>query len=119
MWARDLELALGLWLAVSPFVFAHPDGDSFLWTHDLACAAATVVLALLACGRRTRRAHLLELAIAAWLVAFGWLTASDTPTPASQNHIVVGLLVGMLAIVPSDASRPPRSWRGAPDERAR
>lgn len=30
---------------------------------------------------------------------------------ASQNHLVVGLLVAMFAIIPSRASRPPAAWR--------
>lgn len=112
MWARHLELAIGCWLAMSPFVFGYPEGDSS-WANDLTCAAAVVVLALLPYWAPLRRAHLGELLVAAWLVGFGWFAAFETPTPSAQNHIVVGLLLGMLAIVPSRASEPPLSWRRA------
>jgi len=111
MWARDMELALAFWLAVSPFVLGHPDGQLSLWVNDFTCATLVGVLALLAYHRGLRRIHLLELVVAAWLVGFGWVSARDGATPASQNQVLVGLLLAMFAIVPSEASRPPRSWR--------
>jgi len=113
MWARNLELAFGLWLALSPFVFGHPGEAALLWTNDLACAAVIVVLALASYARRWRRVHLGQLVVAAWLIGFGWVSAHETATPASQNHILVGLLLAMFAIVPSRASEPPLPWRDA------
>jgi uncharacterized membrane protein len=109
MWARDLELALALWLAASPWIFGHAAASARL--HDLSVAAAVAVAALLSYGRRTRRAHLAELPLAAWLVGYGWWSAAEAATAASQNHVVVGLLLAMLAIVPSEANRPPLGWR--------
>lgn len=113
MWARDFEIALGLWLALAPWIFAH--GEAWLPAHDVACAAAIVLLGLLSYWTRTRRAHLLQLVVGAWLTGFGWLGALEEATPATQNRILVGLLLLMLAIVPSRASRPPRGWRGPAD----
>ena len=110
MWARDFECALGLWLAASPFVLAHPPGSG-PWAIDLACAAAIVLLSLASYARRTRRAHLLELAVAAFLVAAGWLGRHGELAAAAQNELASGLVLAMLAIVPSEASRPPETWR--------
>jgi hypothetical protein len=109
-WARDLELAAGSWLGISPFVLAGP-GDVGARVHDLACAAAVVVLALVSRRNPRLRAHLVELPIAAWLVVYGGLAARQEPSAVSQNHIVVGLLLAMLAIVPTRATRPPAGWR--------
>jgi hypothetical protein len=116
MWARHLELSLGLWLAVSPFVFRFDAGAIALWWIDLGCAALIVVLSLLTYWQRARYAHLAGLAIAAGLVGHGWWSALAAPTPAAQNHVLVGLLLGMLALVPSHASRPPAPWRDAVGE---
>lgn len=119
MWARDVELCLGLWLWISPFVLRHGE-DARLWANDLVCGTLLVLLPLLSYGRRTRRAHLLELLVAAWLVGVGWAasaaaSAAEGPAPAAaQNHVVVGLLIAMLAIVPSQASLPPEPWRAPP-----
>jgi len=110
MWARHFEIALGLWLVTSPFVFA-ADGSRALWIHDFTCGAALIVVPLLCYRHAWRRAHLVLLALAAWLAGYGWVLAfGGDPTPASQNHLVVGLLVAMLAIVPSRAATPPDSW---------
>jgi hypothetical protein len=114
MWARDLELCLGLWLAMSPFVFGYPDGSEALYASDFVCAAAIAALALLSYTRRARHAHLLELPVAAWLVGYGWVRALEAHAPSTQNHILVGLLVGMLANIPNHAPRPPESWRAPP-----
>ncbi|MFN7147530.1 MAG: SPW repeat protein, partial [Myxococcota bacterium] len=107
MWGRVVEVMLGGWLAMSPFVFHHAPDARALWTTDVLAATAIVTLALLSFQRHLRRAHLGQLLVAAWLVVVGWLGA---PAPAAQNHLVVGLLLAMLAIVPSHASRPSPSW---------
>jgi hypothetical protein len=75
----------------------------------MACAAVVVLLALLSFHASLRRAHLGTCAVALWLIGFRY--AAEAARPAAQNQIVVGLLLFMFAIVPSEASRPPRSWR--------
>src|SRR5207247_2056429 len=47
MWARVVEVMLGCWLAVSPFVFRHPAEERAWWANDLICALLVVALALL------------------------------------------------------------------------
>lgn len=112
MWARDLEIALACWLALSPFVFRHDPQSWTLFANDFACAAWIVTFALLSYVHRLRKAHLLQLVAAFWLVGWGWAqTRAHGEMPASQNHIVVGMLLAMLAIIPSRASLPPERWR--------
>lgn len=111
MWARDMELMLGLWLLASPFVFAHRADAPHLWAHDLALGAAIAAIALAAHWTPLRRLHLLLLPVATWLIAFGWWATRDALAAAPQNWIVVGLVLAMFAIVPSCASDPPESWR--------
>lgn len=108
MWARHMELALGLWLAIGPFVF-RADGP---FLRERLGAALIVALALACHAPRLRRAHLALLPVAGTLIATGWLAGgglADVPPPLDQNAIVVGLLLAMLAIVPSAASVPPRA----------
>ncbi len=108
MWARTVELMLGLWLLISPFVFGHAREDVRGWTLDLACGAAIVVLAALGHWRKTRRAHLGQLVIALFLIGHGWWYAGP---PAEANRLTAGLLLAMLAVVPPDATEPPARWR--------
>jgi hypothetical protein len=115
MWARHMELALGLWLLVSPFVFRHEAQSAEFWRNDLICGSLVVLLPTLAYWRRTYRAHLVLLLVSGWLIGAGWWAAwqSSHPLPAHQNWLIVGLLLGILAVVPNDASKPPTSWRKA------
>ncbi|REK18784.1 MAG: hypothetical protein DWQ37_02975 [Planctomycetota bacterium] len=110
MWARVTEFMLGVWLAISPFVFEHAEDNVLLWASDLGCATLVATFACLSYWRPTRYAHLLTLVIAVWLVGFGRFGAASPPPPGMQNDIVVGLLLMMFAIVPNNASQPPPAW---------
>jgi len=111
MWGRVLEVMLGLWLVLSPLLFGHYLTHQPLWMSDLACGAAMVLLALLSFWRVTRYAHLLNLAVAGWLVGFGYFYGGYPASPGFQNNIFVGLVLLLLAIIPNEADQPPRSWR--------
>lgn len=112
MWARDFEIALALWLALAPFVVGRVhDEAAWMGTADLACAALVLCLALASYSRRFRTAHLAELPLAIGLAGIGWITSIGEATPASQNRLLVGLLLAMFAVVPSEAFSPPRALR--------
>jgi hypothetical protein len=57
--------------------------------------------------------------VAAALAVAGWMAARGEPTAAAQNHIVLGLLLAMFAIIPGEASAPPLPWRSDDRPRAR
>jgi hypothetical protein len=103
MWARVIEVMLGLWLAVSPFVFRHAADNTTLWINDFACGFAVVTLALVSFWRPLRYAHLAIALVALWLIVYGFITPYPAP-PASQNHILLGLVLVMFAIIPNDTS---------------
>lgn len=106
MWSRVIEFSLACWLAISPFVFQHAD-NLLLWGVDFGSAALVVCLALSSFWRPLRRAHLLILVVAVFLICFGRIAGNDNMLPAYQNQIVIGLLLLMFAIVPNHASDPP------------
>lgn len=110
MWARVVEVMLGCWLAVSPFVFRHSPDDRMLWFNDLLSALVVMVLALISFWPPLRFAHIAIFAVGLWLIALGFLGPYPTP-PALQNDLVVGLLLLIFAIVPNDANQPPQAWR--------
>ena len=111
MWPRTVEAMLACWLAISLFVFRYPADEPLLWWHDWICAFLIATLALLSFVDQTRRAHLLELLSAAWLIGHGWWTASGIHDAPRQNWIVLGLLLLMIAIIPTDCVNPPHAWQ--------
>lgn len=113
MWARDLELALGVWLCASPLIFRAADSPT-AWAVDIGFGTAFALLALGSYWRRTRFLHRVELPVAVGLLVLGWLaavSAPDAPPPRAQNHVVVGFLLATFALVPNRASSPPEAWR--------
>lgn len=111
MWARVIEILLGCWLILSPFIFGHADDQRFLWLNDILSGILTVALAALSFSRRFHYAHLAICAVAIWLIGFGYLAAPHPPPPALQNNVLLGWLLVMFAIIPNDAFLPPRPWR--------
>ncbi len=113
MWSRVVEVMLGCWLMISPFVFHHPSSATALWTNDLSCGAAVAAFALLSYVRQTHHAHLLSIIVAVWLIAFAYWQGFGSASPASQNHAIIGLLLGMFAVIPNNAGLPAAEWETA------
>src|SRR5918999_1339915 len=80
MWARIVEVMLGCWLALSPFIFNHPTEKSAWWINDLTSGIALVTLALFSFWRPMRHAHLAIVLLGLWLISFAYL-AAPYPTP--------------------------------------
>lgn len=110
MWARTVEAVLGCWLAISPFIFRHAPGDTYLWAHDFTLATVVFVFAVLSWWPPTRHAHVLNVVAAVWLVGGAYFLAPVPPPGAYQNHVMVGLTLLIFAIVPNDAAMPSRAW---------
>jgi SPW repeat len=111
MWPRTVEVMLGAWLIISPFVFRDtPGADAY--TVNVAVSGALVVLFSLSCfWRPLRRAHLGSLAVALWLAGHGYFSAVRPGPPAAQNELMTGLLLLLFVILPSETNEPPEPWR--------
>jgi hypothetical protein len=110
MWARVVETMLACWLAISPLIFRGAAATATLWMIDLATAALVALFALASFWPPTRHAHLAIIAVASALITAGMLS-SYPPEPTDQNHILVGLLLLLFAIVPNEATHPPKAWQ--------
>ncbi|MEX0820138.1 MAG: SPW repeat protein [Pirellulaceae bacterium] len=111
MWSRVVEIMLGCWLAVSPFIFGHAADAPMLWWMDWICALAVISFGMLSYWQPLRHIHVATALVALVMIGYGrFASPGDDVTPALQNHILVGLLLLMFAIVPNHASRPPRWW---------
>jgi hypothetical protein len=106
-----VEVMLGCWLAISPFVFRHPASEWKPWANDLACACAVVAFALLSYWPPLKHAHLATGVVALWLIGYGYFAAPHPLPPAMQNELLTGLLLALFAIIPNEANQPPQMWR--------
>ncbi|TWU05819.1 SPW repeat domain-containing protein [Stieleria varia] len=109
MWGRVVEIMTAVWLAASPFIFDVQSNMVLLWS-DLGIALLICILAGLSYWKPTRHAHLLSLLVAVGLIIWGRFAVLP-PSPIHQNHIVVGLFLLMIALIPNHASHPPLVWQ--------
>lgn len=110
MWARIVEIILGFWLVASPFIFPIAASDRASFINYLLCSAAVIGFGLLSFWDRTKWTHFLTLLVALWLIGFGYSAGYPSP-PTAQNQIVVGVLLGMFAIIPNRTNEMPAAWR--------
>ena len=110
MWARITELLLGVWLLASPLLFSQAD-ELGLLLFDIGTGIVLIALAILSLVRPLSHYHAFVPILGFWLITAAFLSGPHPIPAAQQNHIMVGLVVLMLGIVPNQATRPPRKWR--------
>ena len=116
-WPRYCEMLLGLWLLVAPWILNYGDSDIFR-TVNIAAATAILLLDIVSVTLYKRYAYLAVLGIAVGLLAHAFF-AMPPEAAGTQNNIVVALLLLMFAILPTEATLPPPSWREFHDKQRR
>lgn len=113
MWARVAEFMLGCWMLCSPFIFrgVHRADAPTLW--DFSAGLLIITFALLSFWERTHFAHIGTLLLSIVMVLGPRIALAPHVPPAGENFMMVGLLLLMFAMVPNQASQPPRAWRTA------
>lgn len=111
MWPRVIEGMLGCWLLVTPFVFRGTTAVEDYTTSALVSGAVVIVMAVLSFWEPARLARFVTLGVSLWLALHGYFAAERPGPPAAQNEIMIGLTLLLFAIIPNEASRPPRAWR--------
>jgi hypothetical protein len=106
-WPRYCELLLALWLLVSPWMWNYSGAAAAV---SVGAAAAILTLGITSIQRPYSYAYLGILGVAAGLLAHAFLV-SPAGAAATQNHVAVALLLLIFAILPTEATLPPRSWR--------
>jgi hypothetical protein len=110
VWPRVIELMLGAWLVVSPFVFRGTPHLAEYAINDVVSGGLVILFSLAAFWRPLRRANIATLAMGLWLVSYGYFSAPRPGPPAAQNDLVIGLLLLVFAILPSHTNQPPETW---------
>jgi hypothetical protein len=96
-WQDVINFLLGIWLVVSPWVLAYADETMAAWN----AAVIGVVIALAATSALVAYQQWEEwivAALAAWLIVSPYAFGFAAMQAAAWNHLVVGLLVGVLAL---------------------
>ena len=108
-WPRYCEMLLGLWLLMAHRILKYEDPDVFR-TVNIAAATGILLLDIVSVTFYKRYAHLAVLGIAFGLLVHAYFVA-PAEAIGTQNNILVALLLLMFAILPTEATLPPQSWR--------
>ena len=109
MWPRIVEVMLGLWLILGPLIFRLEAGDTALITTHVVGGAGIVILSLIALRVSFLRAAVFLVGM--WLLWYGYAVGWHPSPPAYKNLIILGGLVSVLSLIPTDCLEPTRSWR--------
>lgn len=107
-WSRVSVALIALWLLASPIALARPEAWDAV---AVPIAAGLVSIGVIVASTRWPLARTLLLAVAAALILWGWARFPRPGPAAAQNAIVVGLVLGLLGVVPDRALEPPPGWR--------
>ena len=111
MWPRVVEIMLGAWLVIGPFVFRDTP-DVHRYTMSMVLSGALIAMAsTLAFWSPAAGARYITLLTSLWLMGHGYFAAARPGPPAAQNELLTGLLILLFAVLPNDINRPPEAWR--------
>jgi hypothetical protein len=104
--ARGVNIALGLWLFLSAFVWPHTTAQmTNTWIVGL------LVVAFAAISLRVPQARWVNTALAVWLFISVW--ALPTTVPTFWNNLIIAVAVFIVSLVPGVPGGPPtRMGRG-------
>lgn len=111
MWPRTVEVMVGCWLLMTPFVFDGTAKVGDYIVNAVVSGSIVVVASILSFWDRTRLARLATLFVSLWLAAHGYFSALRPGPPAAQNEIIVGLMLLLCAVLPNEINAVPRPWR--------
>lgn len=97
MWARIVNIALGVWLMIAPWALSYDYAISRtndIWVGILVALAALVALAW-------RPARFANTALGAWLIIAPFALGYAAWEAAAINDVIVGAIVLAVSLIPS------------------
>lgn len=96
-WQDVVNLVLGAWLIVSPFALNYADAATPAWNAHLV-GVVVVALAAAAIWAYQVWEEWINGLLGLWLIVSPWLLNFSTLSNALWNQLVVGVIVGGLAL---------------------
>lgn len=103
-WQDDANLVLGVWLVLSPWILQYTAASAAAWNAWI-LGVVIVAAALAAIFAYREWEEYIAVLFAAWLIVSPWLLGFAGTAAAVWNQIVVGVLVGLLAVWSAFAER--------------
>ena len=96
-WQDPVNLVLGLWMVISPWILAHQGEAGPTW-NAVTVGVLIAALALFELFKVKAWEEWTSMALGAWLVISPWVVGFSTLGAAMWNAVIVGLAVALLAL---------------------
>lgn len=96
-WQDPVNVVLGLWLAISPWVLGHAD-EAASTSNAVIVGALVAVLALFEFFKVAAWEEWTNFALGLWLVVSPWLLGFSVTVAAMSNAVIVGIAVAVMAL---------------------
>ena len=96
-WQDWVTLAAGIWLLVSPAIFNYAGAGPATW-DAVVLGIAVIILSIIELSVPRVAEEWAMVALGVWLVLSPWLLGFASKTTAAWNTVVVGIVVGGLAL---------------------
>lgn len=100
-WKREaltdvVNLVLGAWLFLSPWIFGFVPETAASWNAWLS-GIVVAALAIAALAAFAEWQEWINLAVGLWVIASPWLVGFSQNAAATRDHVVVGVIVAAVA----------------------
>ncbi|MCB0064312.1 MAG: SPW repeat protein [Caldilineaceae bacterium] len=97
--ASGINVVLGLWLIISPWVFSYTADSGALW-NSIIVGIIVVILAGTRVANVMQNTWLswLDLVLGLWIIISPWVYNYTMSTGAMWNSVIVGVLIAALSI---------------------
>lgn len=96
-WQDQLILVLGLWLIVSPWAFAYPEGSPQM-INAFISGAVIAILAAFELYKTYFWAVVLNLLVGVWVAVSPWVLQVADRNTVMWNELIVGIAVVVFAL---------------------
>jgi len=96
-WQDWVTLLAGIWLLVSPFAVRY-SGDGTAMGNAVILGIAIIILSIVALSVRVVWEEWILVVLGIWLIVAPWLLRFTPDVTAKSNSVVVGIIVGLLAL---------------------
>jgi hypothetical protein len=96
--ASGINIVLGLWLIVSPWVFDYDGSHAVLNSVTVGALIAILAASRLASLGPTAGLSGVNFVLALWVIASPWVCGYAANIGATSDNVIVGVVVALLAI---------------------
>ena len=96
-WQDALNVILGIWLFVSPWVLGYSGAQVPAW-NAWAVAVVVFLLSVASLAQFRKWEEWINVLLGIWLILSPWILHFNSLSKATSNAIIVGIIVGLLAL---------------------